>query len=344
MWSVDRVYDHVLFETDAEFNAASGAESHPESDEDEVDAESEKNEPDDEPDIDEPDGDEPDAQSEAAGSDVGFDDAAFDTEPEDEGPSPFVLAFTSTGLRLAVGLSDGTVNIYNTQSKELLKTTTIEDKGVRALAYSPNNLELAIGCYDGVVVFWDPQSEEPGHTLNFGITAAHCIAYSPWKDWLAIGGQDVGIQLCRRRQLQSELSDMEASWCVIYVVEGFLDWVCDIAWNSVVRNEFVTGCLDRSVRVWRILESDDGVDGSVSVELVWGSSIGMLSAVGMRLDGVVGLDAGSLKLLRQRGAVGDFSAFEKDEADVGSDSVLGFSYGEGWDDIPNDGSLAGMDE
>ncbi|KAG0046895.1 hypothetical protein BGZ90_008050, partial [Linnemannia elongata] len=39
---------HVLFETDAEFNAASGAESDSESDEDEADAESEENELDDE--------------------------------------------------------------------------------------------------------------------------------------------------------------------------------------------------------------------------------------------------------------------------------------------------------
>lgn len=115
---------------------------------------------------------------------------------------------------------------------------------------------------------------------------------------------------------------METLWCVVSVVEGFLDWVWDIAWNPTARNEFVTGCQDRSVRVWRILEDDDGGNGVVSVELVWGSNIGMLGAAGMKLDGVVGLDAGGRRLLKQRGAVGDILDVERDEADVGSDGVL----------------------
>ncbi|KAF9280010.1 hypothetical protein BGZ88_012427 [Linnemannia elongata] len=282
---------HVLSETATESDAAL--------DDEEPDAESEDDEPDAESEEDEP-----------------------DAESEEDEPSPMALTFTSTGLRLAVGFDDGTVNIYDTQSKELLTTTTTENKGVGALAYSPSDQELAIGCFDGVAVFWDPELEEPGNTLNFGTAAVHCIAYSPWKDWLTFGGEDIGVQLCQRRQLQSEPSDMEASWCVVYVVEGFLGYVRDIAWNPIVRNEFVTGCKDRSVRVWRILETHDGGDGSVSVELVWGSNTGVLGATGMRLDGVVGLDAGSRRLLKQRGAVGDFLASEKDDADVGSDGVL----------------------
>ncbi|KAK3820668.1 MAG: hypothetical protein JOS17DRAFT_777715 [Linnemannia elongata] len=108
---------------------------------------------------------------------------------------------------------------------------------------------------------------------------------------------------------------MEASWCVVYAVEGSLSWVRDLAWNPVVRNEFVTGCQGRSVRVWRILEGDDDGDDSVTVELVWGSNIGMLGAAGMRLDGVVDLDADSRRLLKQRGAVGDVLGFDMDEAD-----------------------------
>ncbi|KAK3833553.1 MAG: WD40-repeat-containing domain protein [Linnemannia elongata] len=233
-----------------------------------------------------------------------------------------VFKFTSTGLRLAVGINDGTINIYDTQSKELLTTTAIEDLQVRALAYSPNNQELAIGCTDGVVVFWDSHSDEPGHTLKFGTAAVRCVSYSPWKDWFAFGDNDNRVLLCRCHPSQSDSSDMEASWYVVYVVEGFLGLVTDIVWNPAVRNEFVTGSCDRSVRVWRTLEGVDGGDGPVSVELVWGSNIGMLSAPGMRLDGIVALDAGSRRLLKQRGAVGDILAFERDEADVGPGGVL----------------------
>ncbi|KAF9272696.1 hypothetical protein BGZ88_004495, partial [Linnemannia elongata] len=230
--------------------------------------------------------------------------------------------FTSTGIQLAVGFNYGMVNIYDTKSKELLTTTTIEGQVVFALTYSPNNQELAIGCTGGVVAFWDSRSDEPAFTLNIETATVVCITYSPWKEWLAFGDKDMKVHLCRCRQLQSDSGDREPSWCVVYVIEGFLDWVSEIAWNPVVRNEFVTGCLDRSVRVWRILEGGVGGDGAVSVELVWGSNIGMLGAVGMRLDGVVGLDAGNMRLLKQRGAVGDILAFESDEGDVGSDGAL----------------------
>ncbi|KAF9276034.1 hypothetical protein BGZ88_001987 [Linnemannia elongata] len=260
----------------------------------------------------EPEEDEPDAESEKPETDAEIEDDDPDAESDDELVSPTALTFMSTGLRLAFGLNDGTLYIYDTQSKELSATTSmvdlasIEGLGVFALAYSPNDQELAIGCTEGIVVFWDPQSDKPAHTLKVGTAAVRCFAYSPWNDWFAVGGEDMNVHLCRRRQSQSESSDMEPSWCVVSVVGGFLDWIRAIDWNPVVQNEFVTGCQDRSVRVWRILEGDDGGDGSVSVELVWGSNIGMLGAVGMRLDGVVGLDAGNRRLLKQRGAVGDF--------------------------------------
>ncbi|KAG0061625.1 hypothetical protein BGZ90_003471 [Linnemannia elongata] len=267
------------------------------------------------------DDDESDAESEDDESDAESEDDESDAESEKDKPSPMALTFTSTTLLLAVGFGDGTVNIYDTQSEDLLMTTTIEDQGVSALAYSPNDQELAIGCTKGVVAFWDLELEEPGHTLNFGAAAALCTRYSPWEDWFALGAQYDRVHLCRRDQSQSESSDMEASWCVVYIVEGFFDWVMDIAWNPVVRNEFVTGCRDRSVRVWRILEGDNGGDGSVTVELVWGTNIGMLGVAGMRLDGVVGLDTGNRRLLKQRGALGDILAIEIDEAVVGTDGV-----------------------
>ncbi|KAK3820728.1 MAG: WD40-repeat-containing domain protein [Linnemannia elongata] len=287
---------HILSESDAESEVASDAESDDapdaaldtEFEEDELDTEFDEGEMDTESDE-----GEPDAESNEDESDVESEDGASDAEPEHEVPYQIALTFTSTGLRLALGINDGMVNVYDTQSKELLTATTIEDQGVSALAYSPNNQELAIGGTAGAVFFWDPsQSDEPGYTLNGGPAAVRSISYSPWKDWLAYGDEGMKVHLCRRRLTQSESSDMEPSWSVVYVVEGFLQ---------------------------ATMVGDDGGDTSVTVELVWGSNIGMLGAVGMRLDGVVGLDAGSRRLLEQRGAVGDFLS---DEADVGSDGVL----------------------
>ncbi|KAF9128322.1 hypothetical protein BG015_004357, partial [Linnemannia schmuckeri] len=161
-----------------------------------------------------------------------------------------------------------------------------------------------------------PQSGEPGYNLDFGSAAVRCISYSPWNDWMAFGDEDSRVHLCSRQS-----SGMETLWSIVFVLEGFLDWIRDIAWNPVVQHEFVTGCQDRSVRVWRILESKDDGDDSVSVDLVWASNIGMLGASGMRLDGVVGLDINNRRLLKQRGAVGDSLIFEGDGVDPGFDGT-----------------------
>ncbi|KAG0310380.1 hypothetical protein BGZ97_012604 [Linnemannia gamsii] len=176
-----------------------------------------------------------------------------DAESEDEyydDDDPFSLAFSPTGSQLAVGDKKATVSVYDTCTKELLASTTVEGERVSALAYSPNGQEL-----------------------------------------------------------------------------GSRDIVRSIAWNPVVPLEFVTGCQDRSVRVWRISESSDGC-GAVSVDLMWASNIGMLSASGMTLDGVIGLDVDSRKILKQRGAVGDVLTIE----------------GDGAGDSPNDDGDSGDEE
>ncbi|KAG0289095.1 Target of rapamycin complex subunit lst8, partial [Linnemannia gamsii] len=232
------------------------------------------------------------------------------------------VTFSPTGLQIAVGDMNGTVNVYDTQLRKPLATTTLKgvqgpaqfsllelDTQVRALAYSPNGQELAIGVVGGLF-FWDLQSEKPGHRVGVDLPGVCSIAYSPCEGWIACGCLE-SVQLCRRQS-----SSMEP-WCHVFAVEGFLGAVAHIAWNPVVPLEFVTGCSDRSVRIWRISESNDG-GGAVSVDLIWGTNIGVLGAFGMVLGGVVGLNATSRKLLIQRGAIDDSLTYQEYEVDADS--------------------------
>ncbi|KAG9062607.1 hypothetical protein KI688_004909 [Linnemannia hyalina] len=220
------------------------------------------------------------------------------------------VTFSPIGQQLAAGDVDGTVNIFDTQSKTLFRTTTLEGERISALAYSPNGQELAIGA-NGLLFFWDLQSKEPDLKLEVDPSGTDCIAYSPCGRWIACGSYGNTVQLCGRYS-----SGMGAE-CVVAVVDGFLGLVTDIAWNPVEPLEFVTSSNDRSVRVWRISKSNDS-DGVVSVDLIWGSDIGMLGTFGMILEGVTGLDATNRKLLLQRDAVDDTLTSKANEAEVGS--------------------------
>ncbi|KAG0065722.1 hypothetical protein BGZ90_001685 [Linnemannia elongata] len=253
--------------------------------------------------------------------------ADSNTEEDDsdsDSDDPFVLAFSPTRSQLAVGDWDGTVNVYDTQTRAVLTTTTLDDDAVYALAYSPNGQELAIGI-EGGILFWDLQSKEPGDKLELNNEyGVHPIVYSPCGEWIASGDGEWGLQLCRRQ------SSEKNTWRCVSVIEGFLGKVDAIAWNPVVPLEFVTGCRDRSIRVWRISESNDG--GVVSVDMVWGSNVGVLGEFDMRIDDVIGLDAESRRLLIQRGAVDRNSASKESESNPSSGGVVKADDGKETDD------------
>ncbi|OAQ24744.1 WD40 repeat-like protein [Linnemannia elongata AG-77] len=218
------------------------------------------------------------------------------------------INFSPTGLELAAGDVDGAVNIFDTQSRTLLRTTTLEVEAIDALAYSPSGQELAIGA-NNHLFFWDLQSEEPELKLEVDPSGTGCIVYSPCGRWIACGSYGNTVQICRRHS-----SGMGAE-CIVAVVDGFLGRVTDIAWNPVEPLEFVTGSNDRSVRAWRISESNDSDGTAVSVDLIWGSDIGMLGTFGMIIEGVTGLGAVDQKLLLQRDAVDGTLTSEEDKSE-----------------------------
>ncbi|KAF9333508.1 hypothetical protein BGZ91_011228 [Linnemannia elongata] len=171
-----------------------------------------------------------------------------------------------------------------------------------ALAFSPTGSELAVGDPVGRVNIYDTKTRTRLITTKIVGVKVGALAFSPNGQELTIGGEDKIYFWNLQSKKPGHKQDIR------YSHVGFTPL------------EFVTYSKDRSVRVWRNLETKDGGGGgTVSVDLVWGSNIGMLGASGMRLEGVVGLDDTSRKLLKQRGAVGGVLLSKEDEVDAASE-------------------------
>ncbi|KAF9124282.1 hypothetical protein BGW39_008315 [Mortierella sp. 14UC] len=199
---------------------------------------------------------------------------------------------------------------------------------IRSLAYSPNGLELAIAT-ESAIFLWDLRSDEPGVELDRRQNMVHCIAYSPCGTWILTGGSDTTIRLWRYQAGEID------RWFFVFAMGGRTEAVLCLAWNPVVPLEFVTGCKDGSVRVWRITICDDGE--GVSVGLVWGSGVGRLCVSDVQFKSATGLSPIYQKLLVQRGAHDPLSSEGNGSSDEVPEFSIGDYLGEGFDGSSEEG-------
>ncbi|KAF9114588.1 hypothetical protein BGW39_003306, partial [Mortierella sp. 14UC] len=170
---------------------------------------------------------------------------------------------------------------------------------IRSLVCSPDGQEVAIGAEDGTVYLWDFQLDKPCMELQGHDNRVFSVSYSPCGKWILSGSEDKTVRIWRFRT--GEVS----RWSCVSVVGGCSKSISSLAWNPVVALEFVTGCDDGSVRVWRIASHDDDDGGDVSVQMLWGNDVGLLCALDLTYKGAIGLSLINQKLLVQRGAIDD---------------------------------------
>ncbi|KAF9899306.1 hypothetical protein EC991_009147, partial [Linnemannia zychae] len=203
--------------------------------------------------------------------------------------------FSFSGRHLAVGYSSGTVRIFDSHTRDLLITKRLVDnKRVRSLAFSPSGLQLAVGTHSNLIRLWDLHSEKPSIELETEGDYPGSIAYSTCDQWIASVGSEKAVRTWYRRQ-----DTVDESWSSATTIRGFFDTIQKIAWNPVIPLELATACRDGSVRVWRILSGN----GRFTVNMLWGSNLRMLCAVGTDFKDVTGLGPTQQQLLLQRGAI-----------------------------------------
>ncbi|KAF9899666.1 hypothetical protein EC991_008511 [Linnemannia zychae] len=205
-------------------------------------------------------------------------------------------AFSPRGTRFVTAGIDDAVQLWDVETREVLATLQGCGKVNFAVAFSPNGGHIAVGGLDERLHLWDGESATPGAELRGHSDRINCVAYSADGLWIATGSTDKTVRLwrCKDDKLSSH-----SKWTCVSVVTDFSGPIRSIAWSPTSPLEFVTGCDDHSVRVWRLVVAE----GGTCVCLVWGSNIGQLVALDLSTKDAIGLSSINRDLLVQRGAV-----------------------------------------
>ncbi|UUM22117.1 WD40 repeat domain-containing protein [Mycoavidus sp. SF9855] len=244
-------------------------------------------------------------------------------------------AFSPNGKACAVGLHDGTINVYKTSSWEKICTLQGHTTRVTSVAYSPSGHQIASSSCDMTVRLWDARSGKSEHVLQGHAGYVLSIAYSPNGQQITSGSEDATVRLWDApsgesshtlhghtgpitrvlyspsgRQIASGSEDRTVRlWDIssgqrLAVVRGFQGSIQSLAWKEAADGTYLlTGCRDTSV--FRVIEED----GCFQVRLCWNTAYGRLVLADTDIKDAQGLSQLNKKLLQQRGAVGEPSYF-----------------------------------
>ncbi len=102
----------------------------------------------------------------------------------------FRVAFSPNGRMLALGSSDGIVQLWGADSSQLLRTLEGHTWYVTSVAFSPDGQMLASASSDSTVRMWDAASGQHIRTLEGHSAPVLSVAFSPDGRLLASGSAD----------------------------------------------------------------------------------------------------------------------------------------------------------
>jgi WD40 repeat protein len=100
------------------------------------------------------------------------------------------VAFSPTGLTLAMGGSDGQVYLWNAGNGSTRTLPIPGSSPITAVAFSPGGGSLAAGESDGVTYIWNLARHNSIALADPGGSGVNSVAFSPNGKWLATGDAD----------------------------------------------------------------------------------------------------------------------------------------------------------
>lgn len=154
------------------------------------------------------------------------------------------LAFDPSGERLAVGLRNGTIELWRMLDGDMLASATAHTERVTDMAFSPDGDLLISGSWDDTVRLWDVTDHELAslRVLSGHENGVWSVAFSPDGQWIASGAGDGSIRLWGAAEgtLQRTLSGhTNTVWALAFSPDG---------------QTLASASHDTTVRLWSVPE------------------------------------------------------------------------------------------
>lgn len=156
-----------------------------------------------------------------------------------------VIAFHPTLPQMAVGYSDATIRVFDSNSFELLQEINGHSNTVMALAYSPNGEFLLSGGLDAVLKIWKVyKGFAPVQTINAHWLHINAIQYSPAGQYFATASMDKTLKIWDANTFELlKVLDKEK-------YDGHTSSVNKILW--VDDNRLISCSDDKTAKLWQI--------------------------------------------------------------------------------------------
>jgi len=168
----------------------------------------------------------------------------------------YSCAYSPDGNSIAVGLDNGSINLYTTSTWERIRKLNGDGLATTYIVYSPNSNQIASSNNDCTVRLWNPKTGSLQHTLSHP-DCVPCVAYSSQGDQVASA---CGDKIIRLWDAVSGICSQELS--------GHTDKVTCVAY-SPNGQQIASGGRDHKVRLWNI-ETGERSILSGHTDTVWG--------------------------------------------------------------------------
>ena len=151
----------------------------------------------------------------------------------------YALAISPVGKTLASGSYDGTIQLWNMSTGELLRTLSAHADAIESLAISPDGQLLASASWDNQIKLWRLETGQLVDTLSGHQDDVKALAFSPNGNILASGGADRSLKLWNLQSGEEVNTLPETAWVrsVAFSPDGRL---------------LASGGEDGSVKIWQL--------------------------------------------------------------------------------------------
>lgn len=152
------------------------------------------------------------------------------------------LAFSNNGKMLASSSADGTIVIWDVNTRQEITILAGHQSGVESIVFTKNDLYLVSGSDDTTIIFWDMKNfEQAALPLLRSTDSILSIALNPNDTWMASGNYDNSISLW----------DTQVGQPIGKPLIGYTDKVLDVSF-SPDGDLLATVSADKTIVLWNI--------------------------------------------------------------------------------------------